>query len=543
MAKEALVFLDEQLAGYLLAAKDFPLLITILPLLLLFLLLRYFFFITRAVSARGKKRLPPSPPGLPLIGHVHLIGALPHVSLRRLAERHAGEDGLMMLRLGVVPTLVATSARAAQAVLRVHDQCFASRPRSVSGDVLTYGPSDVALAPYGERWRLAKKLATTHLLSAKKVQSYRAAREEEVALVISKIRGAAAMGTVVDMSEVLSKFTSDMVCRAVAGRSFRVEGRDKVFRELIDEAMALLAGFSLENFYPGLAKAAGGVLVRSARSKAERVRNRWDSMVDKLIDEHVSKNAGATAVLHEDGGSGDQECDFIHVLLSVQEEYGLTREGIKAIVVNMFAAGTDTAYLVLEFALAELMLHREAMTRLVHEVRSSIPEGQNGIYEDNLVGMPYLKAVVKENLRLHPPSPLLLPHLSLEDCDIESFHVPAGTTVLVNVWAIGRDPKEWDAAEEFMPERFIHSGEVKGVDFSGKDFQILPFGSGRRMCPGMNFAVASIELMLANLVYHFDWELPQGVDKIDMAEVFGLTVSRKEKLLLVPMTRGIVCTF
>nr|CAB3484247.1 unnamed protein product [Digitaria exilis] len=524
MAKQALVFLDEQLAGDLLAAKQFPLLITILPLLLLFLLLRIF-FVTRTGSGQGKKRLPPSPPGLPLIGHVHLIGALPHVSLRRLAERHGGEDGLMMLRLGVVPTLVASSARAAQAVLRVHDQCFASRPRSVSGDVLTYGPSDVALAPYGERWRLAKKLATTHLLSAK------------------KIRGAAATGTVVDTSEVLSKFTSDMVCRAVSGRSFRVEGRDKVFRELIDEGMALLAGFSLENFYPGLAKAAGGVLVRSARRKAERVRNRWDSMVDKLIDEHVRKNAGAPAVLHEDDGSGDQECDFIHVLLSLQEEYGLTREGIKAIVVNMFAAGTDTAYLVLEFALAELMLHREAMTRLKHEVRSSIPEGQNAIYEDNLVGMPYLKAVVKETLRLHPPSPLLLPHLSLEDCDIESFHVPAGTTVLVNVWAIGRDPEEWDAAEEFMPERFIHNGELKGVDFRGKDFQILPFGSGRRMCPGMNFAVASIELMLANLVYHFDWELPKGVDKIDMAEVFGLTVSRKEKLLLVPMTRSIVCTF
>ncbi|KAF8696889.1 hypothetical protein HU200_036531 [Digitaria exilis] len=267
---------------------------------------------------RTTRPLPPSPPWLPLIGHVHLVGALPHVSLRRLAERYGG---LMTLRLGVVPTLVASSTRAAQAVLRAHDRCFASRPSSVCGDVLSYGRLGIALAPYGEGWRQAKKLAITHLLNASKVQSYRAAREEEVALVISKIRGAAATGTAVDMSELLSKFTSDMVCRAVAGRSFRVEGRDRVFRELIDESNALLAGFNLDNLYPGLATAAGGVLVRSARTKAERVWERWDRMIDKQIDEHAT-------VLHE-----DQDCDFIHMLLSLQEEYGLTRDAIKAIVV------------------------------------------------------------------------------------------------------------------------------------------------------------------------------------------------------------------
>ncbi|CAN6234724.1 unnamed protein product [Urochloa humidicola] len=535
MAKLAVV----HLAGDLPAAKESLLLL--LPLLLLFVLLRSF-SISGPWRGRGRKRLPPSPPALPLIGHVHLIGALPHVSLRSLAVRHGGCEDLMTIRLGAVPTVVASSARAAQAVLRTHDQSFASRVRSVCGDVLSYGPSDIVFAPYGERWRLAKKLATTHLLSAKKVQSYRAAREEEVALVIDKIHGAAATPTVVDMSALLSKFTNDMVCRAVAGRSFRVEGRDRVFRELIDEGLALLSGFNLENFYPGLARAAGGMLVRSARRNAERQRDGWDRLLDKVIDEHRSERERALAAQNEDGGGRDQESDFISVLLSVQDEYGLTRDSIKAILVNMFAAGTDTVYLVLEFAMAELMLHQEAMAKLQQEVRSSIPKGQNTINENDLIRMTYLKAVVKETLRLHPPSPLLVPHSCLEDCDVESFHVPAGTTVLINVWAIGRDPKVWDAAEDFMPERFIKNGEIKGVDFRGMDFQLLPFGAGRRMCPGMNFGLASIEIMLANLVYHFDWELPEGVDKIDMTEAFGLTVGRKEKLLLIPV-RGIVCTF
>ena len=203
----------------------------------------------------------------------------------------------------------------------------------------------------------------------------------------------------------------------------------------------------------------------------------------------------------------------------------------------MFAAGTDTTYLVLEFAMAELMLHPEAMARLQAEVRRSTPRGQRLISEDDLAGMTYLKAVIKETLRLHPPVPLLLPHLSLEDCDDVDggYTIPAGTAVLVNAWAISRDPAVWDAAEEFMPERFIRMGDIGGVDFRGMDFQFLPFGSGRRICPGINFALASIEIMLANLVFHFDWELPAGGGgTVDMSEVFGLTLCRKEKLLLNP---------
>ncbi|CAL5032659.1 unnamed protein product [Urochloa decumbens] len=523
MAKVAVL---DQVAGDLPAAKEC--LLQFIPLLLLFLL-PLFFSITWPWRGRGRKRLPPSPPALPLIGHAHLVGALPHVSLRRLAEQHGGEDGLMMLRLGVVPTLVASSVSAAQAVLRTHDLSFASRPQSICGEVLLYGPSDMAMAPYGERWRLAKKLATTHLLSTKKVHSLRAAREEEVALVIDKIQCAAVRRATVDMSELLSKFTNDIVCRAVAGRSFRLEGRDRVFRKLIDDGLVLLSGFNLENFYPGLARAAGGLLTWSVRRKAEKIRVQWDRFLDKLIDEHAKEKA--------DGCGSDQECDFIHVLLSVQEEYDLSRDNIKAILANMFAAGTDAAYLTLEFAMVELMLHQEAMAKLQHEVRSRVPKREKTINECSLIGMTYLKAVVKETLRLHPPSPLLLPHLSLEDCDVGGFQVPVGTTVLVNVWAIGRDPKLWEAAEEFIPERFIQNEEInKGADFRGMDFQFLPFGSGRRMCPGINFALASIEIMLANLVYHFDWELPKGVDKIDMTEVFGLTVSRKEKLFLIPKT-------
>jgi cytochrome P450 len=393
-------------------------------------------------------------------------------------------------------------------------------------------------------------------------------RPKQVGLVIDRIHGAAAGLEAVNMSEILSKFANDMVCRAVAGRSFRVEGRDRIFRDLIAQAFDILGGINLESFYPGLANAAGGVLLWPALRKAERLRDRWSELLDKLIEQHSSG---------EGAGEDEQETDFIHVLLAVEEEYGLTRDNIRGILSvsisfillrfssmfactcigrqdmfiytsalfarlgqqNMFAAGTDTTFLLLEFAMAELMLHQDVMAKLQAEVRKSPPnKGQTTVVigeDDALVGTTtYLKAVIKETLRLHPPVPLLVPHLSQEDCDVDGYTIPSGMPLLVNAWAIGRDPRLWDAAEEFVPERFVRGGGGGGVDFRGMDFEFLPFGSGRRMCPGVNFALASTEILLANLVFHFDWELPRGVDTVDMAEVFKLTVSRKQELLLTP---------
>ncbi|KAF7083689.1 hypothetical protein CFC21_087454 [Triticum aestivum] len=200
--------------------------------------------------------------------------------------------------------------------------------------------------------------------------------------------------------------------------------------------------------------------------------------------------------------------------------------------------GTDTSYIVLECAMAELMRKPNLMAKLQAEVREKTPKGQQMVTEDDLASMAYLKATVKETLRLHPPLPLLLPHLSMTECDIDGYKVPARTRVIVNAWALGRDPGSWEAADKFMPERFV---DVVSPDFKGRDFQFLPFGAGRRICPGINFGMASVEIMLANLVYCYDWELPDGMrqEDLDMTDVFGMTMRRKDKLFLVPRTRDV----
>nr|BAN19926.1 cytochrome P450 [Echinochloa phyllopogon] len=519
--------------------------ILVVPLLLLLLLLLHYQLVVASRRRRrcsssndDSKQLPLSPPGgLPVIGHLHLIGDLPHVSLRDLvaAQDDNGGSGLMLLRLGAVPNLIVSSPRAARAILRTHDHVFASRPTSTVGDTILYGSSDVALAPYGEHWRQARKLVTAHLLTVRKVHSYCHARKQEVRMVMAKIREAAVAHTAMYMSETMNTFANDVVCRAVSGKFFREEGRNKLFRELVDTNSILFGGFNLEEYFPGLVNSLGFVTRCFPRNRqAHEAHKRWDELLETVIRDHESRRY---SMYHH-----DQESDFTDVLLSVQQDYGgITRDHIKAILVDMFGAGTDTSSLVLELAMAELMRNPQHMTKLQGEVRKHTPEGQEMVEEENLSGMAYLRAVIKETLRLHPPVPLLLPHLSMEDCVVDGYTIPSGTRVIINAWAICRDPGSWEKPDGFMPERFMDGGSAVAIDYKGTDFQFLPFGAGRRICPGINFGLATVEIMLANLIYCFDWELPNGMEAkdIDMTEVFGLTAHPKEKLMLFPKPRGL----
>ncbi|CAL5068710.1 unnamed protein product [Urochloa decumbens] len=509
----------------------------ILLLLPLFLfLVRYSLIARRARKIRQQQdpHLPPSPPALPVLGHLHLVGSLPHVSLRSLAMKH-GHD-LMLLRLGAMPVLVVSSPRAAEAVLRAHDHVFASRAHSLVAEIVLYGPSDVGFAPYGDYWRKARKLITTHLLTVKRVQSLRHAREEEMSTVMARIGEAAAAGVAVDVSDLLGSFANDLACRAVMGKSYRDEGRSKLFRQLVADTSPLLGGFNVEEFFPFLARF--GVLSKVVRAKSERLRRRWDELLDRLIDDHESKYEPMAAASDP---NKDEDDDFIHILLSVRQEYGLGREQMKAILLDVFFGGIDTAATVLENTVVQLMKSPHVMRKLQAEVRSVVPKRQEIVGEVDLKDMAYLRAVIKESLRLQGAVPLLAPHFSMDTCSVDGVVIPAGVRVMINVWAIGRDPRFWgEDAEEFVPERFLDGGSAADVGFKGNDFQFLPFSAGRRQCPGMNFGMAAVEVMLANLVHQFDWEMPAGKEArdIDMSVEFGLVVHRKEKLILVPKLRA-----
>uniref|UniRef100_A0A2N9GUQ0 Cytochrome P450 n=1 Tax=Fagus sylvatica TaxID=28930 RepID=A0A2N9GUQ0_FAGSY len=458
------------------------------------------------------------------MGNLHQLGLQPHRSLRALAQRHGP---LMLLHFGSVPTLVVSSADAAQEIMKTQDLIFANRPKSSMFDKLVYNYRDVAMAPYGEYWRQMKSILVLHLLSNKRVQSFRAVREEELSLVIEKIKLQCCS---VNLSEVFAKLTNDVVCRVALGRKFVGGENGRKFKELLGELMELLGVFSLGDYIPWLSWVSR---VNGLNARAEKVAKQFDDFLEEVIEEHINcHNKGSDG--HVVSQENEDQKDFVDVLLWIQKEniigFPIDRVSIKALILDAFAAGTETTYIVLDWAMIELLRHPKIMKKLQNEVRGIIGNKKD-ITEDDLVKMHYLKAVIKETLRFHPPIPLLVPRQSIQDAKTQGYDIAAGTQVIINAWAIGRDPASWDEPDEFQPERFLTSS----IDFRGHDFQLIPFGAGRRGCPGIAFSIAMIELVLANLVHNFDWTLPGGAkgEDLDMTECVGITIHRKSPLIAV----------
>lgn len=268
------------------------------------------------------------------------------------------------------------------------------------------------------------------------------------------------------------------------------------------------------------------------RIKLEKLHKASDRILENIVNEHREKKNKITEAEAKGGGE-----DLVDVLLKLQQlgdlEFPLTNDNIKAVIQDMFGAGSETSATTIEWAMSELLKNPELMKKAQNEVRGVF--GENGkVNEEKIHELKFLRLVIKETLRLHPPAPLLIPRECSEDCVINGFDIPPKTKVFINAWAIQRDPCNWaEDAEEFKPERFSNSS----VDFRGTNFEYIPFGAGRRICPGISFGIPSIELPLANLLYHFDWKLPNGIkfEDLDMTESFALTVRRKNDLFSIPI--------
>ncbi|RDX66483.1 Cytochrome P450 71A26, partial [Mucuna pruriens] len=470
------------------------------------------------LNSNSAKKPPPSPPKLPIIGNLHQLGTLTHHTLQSFAQTYGP---LTLLHFGKVPVLVVSSAEAAREVLKTQDHIFCNRPHRKMFDIFWYGSRDVASAPYGHYWRQVRSICVLHLLSTKKVQSFHRVREEEVVLMIDKVRQSCYASMPVNLTDLLSDVTNDIVCRCVIGR--RYEGSE--LRGPMSQLEELLGAAVLGDYIPCLDWLGR---LNGVYGRAERVAKQLDQFLDQVVDEHVSERG------RDDDVDGLGQNDFVDILLSIQKtsrttDFQIDRTIMKALIMDMFGAGTDTTLAVLEWGMTELLRHPNMMQKLQNEVRS-VGGGRTDITEDDLNVMPYLKAVIKEILRLHPPSPILIPRECMQDTKVMGYDIAMGTQVLVNAWSISTDPSYWDQPLEFQPERFLKSS----MDIKGHDFQLIPFGAGRRGCPGIAFAMIVNELVLANIVHHFDWALPPGLvgdQALDMSETTGLTVHRKLPLL------------
>ncbi|KQJ93709.1 premnaspirodiene oxygenase [Brachypodium distachyon] len=493
--------------------------------LLLPLLLK---LLTKKNDGNKRLRLPPGPWRLPVIGSMHHLAKDPltHRVMADLARRL--DAPLMYLKLGEVPVIVATSPEAARDVMRTHDVLLATRPWSPTIKIMMADGQGLVFARYGAAWRQIRKICILELLSARRVASFRAVREDEASRLVSAVSADAAVKASVNVSERIAVLITDSAVRAMIGDRFE---RREEFLQALEEGLKIVTGFSLGDLFPSsrLAGLVGGT-ARLARENHRKCSELMDYAI-KQHEDRIKANANGA-------GDGGGEEDLVGVLLRIQKEGGLdeplTMGMIKAVILDLFSAGSETSATTLQWAMSELMRNPEVMRKAQAEVRDKL-QGKPKVTEDDLGELKYMRLVIKETLRLHPAAPLLIPREAMEQCQILGYDVPKGATVMVNAWAIGRDPKHWEEPEDFRPERF----ESGLVDFKGTDFQYVPFGAGRRMCPGMAFAQASMEIVLAALLYHFDWELPGGAKpaELDMTEEMGITVRRKHDLCLNAVVR------
>lgn len=476
------------------------------------------------LSRKKRHQQPPGPRCLPFVGNLlHLLTSEPQVALRDLAKKHGP---VMYLRLGHVDTVVVSSPATAQEVLQDSSVNFASRPKLLSPEIMCYENTDIAFSPYGAYWRTLRKLCAVELLSARKVRHFAAIRDRETLAIVASATAATAAGKTVNLAHLLLTCSNEITAKAAFGEGCGAELREQ-FLSAMELALMLGGGFCFADLFPSLQFVDA---VTGMRRRLWQGRRQLDAIFDTMIADcqarrEEKKKTAAT----------DREDDLLSVILRIKDEgdleFPIGTKNIKAIIIDLFTGGTDTTASTVEWIMSELMRHPEVLAKVQEEVRRTLDNKRPEDHESHMHELGYMKLVIKEGLRLHPALPLLLPRVCRETCDIGGFKVLEGTRVMVNVWAIGRDPELWQDAEVFRPERF----EDSVADFKGMQFEYLPFGSGRRMCPGNTFGLAMVELMLARVLYYFDWKLPAAVrvDELDMGTVVGITMKRRSPLHLV----------
>nr|UXF47984.1 cytochrome P450 CYP71-4 [Daphne genkwa] len=470
-------------------------------------------------ATRGKK-LPPGPRTLPIVGNLHqFMGeSLPHQTMAKLATKYGP---IMHLKLGQVPTIVISSPEMAKQVLKTQDHIFASRPQIIAAEIILYNFS-IGFLPYGETWRQIRKISVVEFLSPKRVLSFRPIREEEVSKIVEEISSNA--GDPINLTVMLYKMMHEVLLRALIGK-VDAQGR---YARLAAEIMKALGEYFLADFFPSLKFLS---ILTGQISKFKNLRKQGDEFLDYVIKERLEARRKLS---HTEACKDGQE-DFLHVLLDMLErgEFKST-DSVKATIQDLIVAGIDTSSTTLDWAMVEMVRHPSVLAKATEEVRAVFKK-QGKVEEAQLHQLKYMKLVIQETLRLHPPAPMLIPRENTETCEINGYEISARSRILVNVWAINRDPNHWTKAGAFIPERF-QENDIP-FEHKGTHFHYLPFGSGRRMCPGITYGLTMVQFTLASLLYNFDWKLPSGQKNEDLRvdESFGLAIRRKEDFYVIPI--------
>ncbi|XP_050235828.1 cytochrome P450 71A1-like [Mercurialis annua] len=486
--------------------------------LILFSLLLLFYKSKRSSS---ELNLPPSPPKLPVIGNLHQLGKLPHRRLKTLSEKYGP---VMLLHMGHAQTLVLSTIEMVKEITKNHDLAFADRPSSTAVDLIFNGRLDMALGRQSDQQKEAKKQCVVQLLSHKKVQEFHFIREEEVAKILDKLRLSSVNREPIKVNDLYISIAHNIISRSAFGCLYENDdGLHQSFGQLGRRITKLLSAFCFNDLFPflGWMDHLTGLIGELKMTSKE-----LSQFFDRVIKERQ-------ALMKDDDKVDDMKC-LVDVLLYLRKkglQSDLSLDNIKGILMDMFIGGTDSLAVTMEWMMAELMKNPRIMRKAQEEIRRVVGNKPK-ITQADLDQMEYFKCVVKENIRYHGAA--LMPRQTSGGVNFQGYDIPANTRVLINAWAIQRDPNLWDRPQEFLPERFLNcSDDSENAEHRHLMFS---FGFGRRACPGMSFAYAEIEYVMANLLYWFDWELPDGQkgEDLDMSEKWIFVIYKKLPLQVVP---------
>ncbi|KAI3863793.1 hypothetical protein MKW98_031385 [Papaver atlanticum] len=483
-----------------------------MAILVFFVLLPVMFLLSTLVHFKvscSKLPYPPGPKGFPLIGNTSMMGHLNHKSLAELGKRYGG---IVHLHIGKLHMVSVTTPEIARQVLQVQDNIFSDRPVNGAIKYLTYGRSDMVFANYGPFLRQMRKLCVVKLFSRKREESWSAVREEVDSTIETVLRQT---GSSVNVGQLAFIHSMNVTFRAAFGLSdAKADGNKDYFISILQEYSELLGALNLADFFPWL----NWIDPQGLSTRLVKARKSIDGFIDTIIDDHIEKH-------NSNGGAVDK--DMVDELLAfygeddkknvvhdgVKVSVSLSRDNIKGIIMDVMFGGVETVASTIEWVMAQL-LHSPDDLRKVEEELNEVIGLNRRVQETDLNNLTYLKCCIKETLRLHPPVPLLL-HENSQETEVAGYTIPSRSRIMINTYAICRSKDAW------------------------ADADTLPFGSGRRSCPGMQLGIYELELTLAHLLHCFSWNLPNGMEPSDMNmnDMPGLTAPREVRLVAVPSTR------
>ncbi|KAK1388495.1 Cytochrome P450 family 78 subfamily A polypeptide 6 [Heracleum sosnowskyi] len=450
----------------------------------------------------------PGPKGFPVIGSMSLMTGLAHHKLAAMAKA-CGATRLMAFSLGETRVIITSTPEVAREILNSY--AFADRPVKESAYSLMFNRA-IGFAPYGVYWTTLRRIAATHLFCPKKIKAFETQRFDIAHQMVDMFSGQP--DKVIAVREGLRRASLSNMMGSVFGNTYGLDAEAEELRKLVDEGYDLLGMLNWSDHLPWLSE----FDPQSIRARCSSLVPQVDRYVRRIISQHREKNSSGY--------------DFVDVLLSLQGREKLSEDDMVAVLWEMIFRGTDTVAVLIEWVLARMVIHSDIQSK-VHDELDMITGRSRAVTEADISSMVYLPAVVKEVLRLHPPGPLLSwARLAITDTIVDGHHVPAGTTAMVNMWAITRDPHVWEDPLNFKPERFLlHNGSPE-VEFSvmGSDLRLAPFGSGRRACPGKALGLATVTFWVATLLQELEW-CEATNSGVDMSEMLKLSCEMAKPLV------------